>query len=158
MAHLKSQWQVALISDPTFSSPTVDHQPANGVDLLSAMLSGLTFPTEYIARVRYFSDDGEMSAYSDSVPFGPVQITDLAYATDTEGRSLLDVVSLIDIALASGTPKTTFPQAAALADQVLATDLPTSNHFRRSDHRYILRSLVIDPILLLPPTTMTATS
>lgn len=52
-AHTASQWQFALASDPTFSSPVYD-SGEDAVNLEELVASGVLSPgTDYIARVRH---------------------------------------------------------------------------------------------------------
>lgn len=66
--HAASQWQVALATDPTFSSPVYD-SGVTGANLTSVVATGLLPAVSYIARVRYRDEIGLWSGYSASFPF-----------------------------------------------------------------------------------------
>lgn len=68
--HVASLWHVALATDPTFTTIVASAFRSGTVTLVeSGILSGLTVSTNYIARVRYYDDLGNVSAWSDSFAF-----------------------------------------------------------------------------------------
>lgn len=167
MAHGQTQWQITLATDPTFAAPVVDVTTDHFLELIPVLL-GLMVSTNYICRTKYFDDSTPTpfeSAWSPAVPFTtlpadlippPGQFNDTQYMTDAPSRFISGVSTILDIALASDFIQTSFPQGAAIQDFAYMTDVPTSVHFRRSDTRHILRTVVIDPVVILPPITTLA--
>lgn len=168
MAHGATQWQITLDTDPTFAAPVVDVLTDHFLELIPVLL-GLTISTDYICRTKYFDNTTPTpfeSDWSASFPFTtlpadlippPGQSHDIAYMSDDVDRNGLLIGALLDLAFASDFVQTSFPQNAGVPrDFAYMTDDPTSVQFRRSDTRHILRTVVIDPVVILPPITTLA--
>jgi hypothetical protein len=66
--HFRSQWQVALATDPGFTSPVYDSGESN--DLLShAILTTLDYNTPYLWRVRFRYTETGFTPYSGATVF-----------------------------------------------------------------------------------------
>jgi hypothetical protein len=77
--HAASQWQVTLVSDPTFATPVID-SGTDAVNLTSIALTSLPFHISLLARVRYRGASGAWSAWSAAgaiPPISPWTQTDL---------------------------------------------------------------------------------
>lgn len=67
--HVASIWQIALATDPTFSSPVASVLDTDAPFTSIPAITGLTPSTNYLARVRYIDDLGAFSDWSDAVAF-----------------------------------------------------------------------------------------
>lgn len=66
--HASTDWQLTLLSDPTFASPILDESNRITAELLAWTEFNLDlFANQYIARVRYVSSGGVVSEWSNTV-------------------------------------------------------------------------------------------
>ncbi|MGD9631351.1 MAG: hypothetical protein AB7V18_19100 [Pyrinomonadaceae bacterium] len=69
MAHVATLWQIALDSDPTFSSPVASIFTTTHLTTLP--FSGLVLQpsTDYIARAAYYTDEATVSPFGATTAF-----------------------------------------------------------------------------------------
>ena len=66
--HASTDWQLTLLTDPTFASPILDDSDRITAELLAWTEFNLDlFANQYIARVRYHSSGGAVSEWSNTV-------------------------------------------------------------------------------------------
>lgn len=66
--HSASQWEIALSSDPTFTSPIYDPGD-DATNLTSITVTGLDPSTSYLARTRHKDGNGSYSGWSNTISF-----------------------------------------------------------------------------------------
>jgi len=67
--HVATLWNITLATDPLFAAIVVSVFNVTAPLTELPVVGGLTPSTNYIARAKYYADDGSESAWSASVPF-----------------------------------------------------------------------------------------